>query len=510
MARERIEQEPIPTVEVWRDALQRADKALKQWPKEARVAATIGFILAMTGSQPRTEGIAEAAVAPSAEGKETTLDVSQAQIPPAPLEVGVPEDVKSAPDYFDRFRVQVEDPETEIIPKPEAAVSFNLNYTVRPGDTLSEISQRFGTTQDEILAHNKIEDPNLIHPGEELVIPEVSVEKTVESLQDLEEKVEDIYSRRRMWVGGEKYKVEKGDTLWGIAQRIGRTPDEIFQMNYWKIDDPDLIFPRQEFRLPESIYPSEATKEILTRVKADTERLQASIDTNGIDSPETKKVARELSEYWNTAPGEQENVLEPEIETDLTTGEKGKWIARQIKEVFEAMPNSGRIVAKVSIIPRESTNYDHAMGTYTYKDKGATILILEPRPRSYPEQKELEWGREALFAIFFHEEGHGISFRGEGYILRFLTPAEVVELVHEETVLWDRYYRPSGEGIAIEGGDIEEQSAGKVSRYLMDKEFPYLDPEIVKDFEEHFNRVYSKILGYPVTLDELAHKLKIR
>jgi len=41
-------------------------------------------------------------------------------------------------------------------------------YVVKEGDTLSEIAEQHGTTVDELVALNAIEDPDLIHPGQEL------------------------------------------------------------------------------------------------------------------------------------------------------------------------------------------------------------------------------------------------------------------------------------------------------------------------------------------------------
>lgn len=43
-------------------------------------------------------------------------------------------------------------------------------YTVRPGDTLSGIAAKFGTTYKKIAADNNIKNPNLIYPGQVLVI----------------------------------------------------------------------------------------------------------------------------------------------------------------------------------------------------------------------------------------------------------------------------------------------------------------------------------------------------
>jgi hypothetical protein len=44
-------------------------------------------------------------------------------------------------------------------------------YVVQPGDTLSDIAQRFDTTVDELVRLNSIEDPDLIFPGQVLFMP---------------------------------------------------------------------------------------------------------------------------------------------------------------------------------------------------------------------------------------------------------------------------------------------------------------------------------------------------
>lgn len=46
-----------------------------------------------------------------------------------------------------------------------------VRYTVRPGDTLSAIGARFGVNYMAIARANNIANPNLIHVGQQLVIP---------------------------------------------------------------------------------------------------------------------------------------------------------------------------------------------------------------------------------------------------------------------------------------------------------------------------------------------------
>jgi LysM repeat protein len=54
-------------------------------------------------------------------------------------------------------------------PAPAPQPSYTL-YTVRKGDTLSGIASRYGTTYQKIAADNGIANPNLIYPGQVLKI----------------------------------------------------------------------------------------------------------------------------------------------------------------------------------------------------------------------------------------------------------------------------------------------------------------------------------------------------
>ena len=44
-------------------------------------------------------------------------------------------------------------------------------YIVQAGDALWKIAKKFGTTVEKIIAYNELADPNLIRPGQELIIP---------------------------------------------------------------------------------------------------------------------------------------------------------------------------------------------------------------------------------------------------------------------------------------------------------------------------------------------------
>lgn len=67
-------------------------------------------------------------------------------------------------------------------PSPPASITppTEAEYIVKPGDTLFSIAQEFNSSVEAIVSHNKIENPNLIFPGQKLVIPLTPQPRTVE------------------------------------------------------------------------------------------------------------------------------------------------------------------------------------------------------------------------------------------------------------------------------------------------------------------------------------------
>lgn len=61
-------------------------------------------------------------------------------------------------------------------PEPEPPVSGNddIIYTVVKGDTLSKIAAKYGTTYQKLAAYNGIANPNLIHVGQKIRIPQTA------------------------------------------------------------------------------------------------------------------------------------------------------------------------------------------------------------------------------------------------------------------------------------------------------------------------------------------------
>lgn len=113
----------------------------------------------------------------------------------------------------------------------EERATGSIIYTVKRGNTLSQIARAYRVSVEHIVELNDIEDPNLIYPGEKLRI----TESNVTDLEPIDNSIE-VY-----------YVVKNGDTLYGIARRFGITLNEILEYN--DIPNPDLIYPGQTIKI---------------------------------------------------------------------------------------------------------------------------------------------------------------------------------------------------------------------------------------------------------------------
>jgi LysM repeat protein len=102
--------------------------------------------------------------------------------------------------------------------------AFSVDYTVKRGDTLAEIAQENGVTVAELAEANDIANPNLIYPGQVLVIPgEEGQPDTV-------------------------YVVTRGDTLAKIAANFETSVSVLVETN--GITNPNFILVGQEILIP--------------------------------------------------------------------------------------------------------------------------------------------------------------------------------------------------------------------------------------------------------------------
>ncbi|WP_422123835.1 LysM peptidoglycan-binding domain-containing protein [Planococcus sp. X10-3] len=100
---------------------------------------------------------------------------------------------------------------SQLLKLPSAPPASGTSYTVKAGDTLYGIAQRFNTTVARLAAANNIPNVNFLRIGQVLIIPGTSTTPPPAT--------------------STKYTVKAGDTLYAIAQRYNTTVARIAAAN---------------------------------------------------------------------------------------------------------------------------------------------------------------------------------------------------------------------------------------------------------------------------------------
>lgn len=150
------------------------------------------------------------------------------------------------------------------VPAPKPAVHVGHpatgTYIVQPGDTLSGIAAKYGTSYQNLAAINGIGDPNHIQVGQVIkVTGQPSGENT--------------------------YFVQAGDTLSGIAAKYGTTVANLVSRN--GITNPNVIYPGQKIYLTGSsnAYTVKSGDTLSGIASAFHTTWQALAQKNGIANP---------------------------------------------------------------------------------------------------------------------------------------------------------------------------------------------------------------------------------
>lgn len=96
---------------------------------------------------------------------------------------------------------------------------FSVEYTVERGDTLGQIARDNEVSLSDLVSANSIANPDLIHPGQVLVIP-----------------------------GDQVHLVARGETLTRIASSYGSSAVTVARAN--ALVNPNLIYPGQQLLIP--------------------------------------------------------------------------------------------------------------------------------------------------------------------------------------------------------------------------------------------------------------------
>ena len=167
-----------------------------------------------------------------------------------------------------------------------------LVVVVQSGDSLSGIAAEYGVTLSALIAANAIDDPNRVHPGQELVIPGASAAARLK--------------------GPTVVVVQSGDSLSAIASDHGVSVAALMEAN--GLTDPDRLQVGQRLSIPGrgtpattlpplkvTVQSGESLSVIAARYDVTVSALAAA---NAITDPNLLSVGQELVVPGRTAPPE--------------------------------------------------------------------------------------------------------------------------------------------------------------------------------------------------------------
>lgn len=196
-----------------------------------------------------------------------------------------------------------------------------IAYQVQAGDTLNDIANRYGTSQSELIALNRLQDPNVLWAGQTLQIPQ-AVAQAADPVAVVGLRPEGAEARTEVTLpsplsasfrpepaiaagdsqANSLYRVNPGDTLDAIARHYGVSRDLLVAVN--QIRDPNLIEVNQVLRIPQGNgrgYGVSGQVPVVTGIPVDTQ--EATVAT---PSPEATvfptPISRAVTAPTSTVP----------------------------------------------------------------------------------------------------------------------------------------------------------------------------------------------------------------
>ena len=180
-------------------------------------------------------------------------------------------------------------------------------YTLHDGESIRRVADYFGVAVADIVQANDLGDnPDVVQPGIELVVPGATPKKAparaIAEEGSTDQQAASIGGGQRIPVDGAKavpstrtYEVQPGDTLAKVADTFGVDVDTILSSN--GIDDPDTIKPGSELRIlpvkgiEYTVGADETLADIAYKYQVD---LGLLLDYNDLSDPDVIRVGLKL------------------------------------------------------------------------------------------------------------------------------------------------------------------------------------------------------------------------
>lgn len=156
----------------------------------------------------------------------------------------------------------------------------DATYTVKSGDTLSNIAERTGQSVSDLAQKNNISDINHLSVGQVIEIADTSENGT--------------------------YTVKSGDTLSGIAEKYGTTVDRLMQLNHLS---SDFLVVGEQIVTVGSQEPAQTVQtqpQSTTTNSAQSAQNSSQTYTQAQNSQNIQSADQQTSTYYNSSVSESE------------------------------------------------------------------------------------------------------------------------------------------------------------------------------------------------------------
>ena len=121
-------------------------------------------------------------------------------------------------------------------PPPVSGGDGSIQHTVQPGETLSSIAQRYGTTVQALSQANGLTSTSQIYVGQVLIVPASSGSSGGSTGGTLGCRI--------------RHTVQNGEWVWQIARNYGVSPYDILAVNGLTIQSAQTIYPGTVLCIP--------------------------------------------------------------------------------------------------------------------------------------------------------------------------------------------------------------------------------------------------------------------
>lgn len=198
---------------------------------------------------------------------------------------------------------------------------------VNPGETLWEISRRYGVSIEEIIRVNELDRDASLVPGQALVIPTTAG----------------------------VYIVQPGDTLWAIANRFGVSTQAIAQAN--QITNPALLYPGTRLVIPEGAKMTIVSNAYLQPSGTERDRTLVRETANLLSFVSIFQYI--VTREGNLVPPQDQIALTAIQETNaapmmtITNFEEGTFSAEITKAIFDDTAIQDRLITNILNVMRD-------------------------------------------------------------------------------------------------------------------------------------------------------------